>query len=181
MGRPQGSANLKEKFSAEEAALRKAASRVKTSKEARVREYEKRKLIRLVKKAAKLEKAIESKKEALKSVGRFEDPTLRALGRILDSSLESRLKYIEDASNVSIPVDASEDRINRLVTSVHSCIETHRANGRKKKTLAKFIQEEFRHNAIDAEEAADYALKNFFRRKFREDTFSPKVSRCIDE
>ena len=49
MGRPKGSPNVKEKLSAEEAALRKKAGRVKTSKEARLREFEKRKLIRLVK------------------------------------------------------------------------------------------------------------------------------------
>ena len=60
MGRPKGFPNVKEKLSAEEAALRKTAGRVKTSKEARLREFEKRKLIRLVKKAAKLEQAIES-------------------------------------------------------------------------------------------------------------------------
>jgi len=164
-----------------EAALRKTAGRVKTSKEARLREFEKRKLMRLVKKAAKLEQAIESKRAALKSVGRFEDSILRALERILNSLVESWLKYIEEASNVSIPIDASEDRVNRLVTSVHNCITTHRTNKRKKKTLAKFIQDEWRQNALDAEEAADYALKTFFRRQFREDNLSPKVlSSCQD-
>ena len=99
----------------------------------------------------------------------------------MDASLQSRLDYIEQPSGISVPVDATEDRVNRSVTSVHSCMVSHKANKRQKKTLAKFIQDEMRANAIDAESVSDNALQTFFHGKIREDIFSPRIlATCQD-
>ena len=138
-------------------------------------------MIRLVKKTAALESKLQSKKQQLNALGRFENPTLRNLGRLLDASLQSRLDYIEQASGIPVPVDATEGRVNRLVTSVHSCVVSHKANKRKKKTYAKFIQYKMRANAIDAESVSNNALQTFFRRKIREEIVSPRIlATCQD-
>jgi len=76
-----------------------------------LREHEKSKLIRLVKKTAAMESKLQSKKLELNALGRFEDPTLRNLGRLLDASLQSRLDYIEQASNANDSIVLIECKI----------------------------------------------------------------------
>ena len=59
---------------------------------------------------------------------------------------------------------------------------THLAKGCKKKTLPAFVQKELQQCAMDAESVSKNTLRDFFRRLFREEVFSPKkLAQAQDE
>ena len=88
--------------------------------------------------------------------------------------MEHKIEYIKEQSSIDLADDTDIAHVNRLLMFVSNCSMTHRAKGLKKKTLPAFIQKELRQCAMDAESVTKVTLRDFFRRLFREEIFTPK-------
>ena len=61
-----------------------------------------------------------------------------------------------------------------MTMMVFHCKLEHKGRGLRMKTLPEFIQSELQKSAMAAENVTKDTLRNFFRRLFREEVFSPK-------
>jgi hypothetical protein len=185
MPRPIGSLNKKGKQSKEERKAKRKASKKANSVESRQREYAKRSVERREKKIEKLNQRIREKRQQLHSVGRFagaEDPLLKELGKILDGTIQSKLEFISTNGHIELDETTDLAHMNRVAMMIFHCKLQHEAKGCRKKTLPKFIQGELQKCALDAENVTKDTLRNFFRRLFREQVFSPKnLARAQDQ
>ena len=134
-------------------------------------------MIRREQKIAGLNSRIKAQRNELYTIGRFSgdnDPALKELGLLLDSTVEKKLAYINENSNIVLDPESDMSYLNRMITMVFQCKLQHKGNGLRQKTLPKFIQSELQKCALAAESVTKDTLRNIFRRLFREEVFSPK-------
>jgi len=177
MPRTKGSLNKKGKQSLEERKANRKASRKPTSAQYRQTENEKRKIARREKKIEDLNLRIKNQRQELYNVGRFSgdnDPAFKQLGKILDSTTKEKLAYVSTHSSIVLDPEVDLSHLNRMTMMVFHCQMQHKGRGLRQKTLPKFIQSELQKGAMAAENVTKDTLRNFFRRLFREDVFSPK-------
>jgi hypothetical protein len=129
MPRTKGSLNKKGKQSLEERKANRKASRKPTSAQYRQTENEKRKIARREKKIEDLNLRIKNQRQELYNVGRFSgdnDPALKQLGKILDSTTEEKLAYVSTHSSIVLDPEVDLSHLNRMTMMVFHCQMQHK-------------------------------------------------------